>query len=95
VQSSVGIKEELEYLALMRKILETGKSNNDRTGVGTVSIFGAMLKYDLRDTFPISTTKRIPLRMVFEELMIIVFYRIKAFIFGMGTPPANSLINAA
>jgi dihydrofolate reductase/thymidylate synthase len=70
VQSSVGIKEELEYLALMRKILETGKSNNDRTGVGTVSIFGAMLKYDLRDTFPISTTKRIPLRMVFEELML-------------------------
>jgi thymidylate synthase len=70
VQSSVGIKEELEYLSLMRQILETGKSNNDRTGVGTLSIFGAMLKYDLRDTFPISTTKRIPLRMVFEELML-------------------------
>jgi thymidylate synthase len=66
----VGIKEELEYLSLMRQILETGKSNNDRTGVGTLSIFGAMLKYDLRDTFPISTTKRIPLRMVFEELML-------------------------
>jgi dihydrofolate reductase/thymidylate synthase len=70
VQSSVGIKEELEFLSLMRQILETGKSNNDRTGVGTLSIFGAMLKYDLRDTFPISTTKRIPLRMVFEELML-------------------------
>lgn len=70
IQSSVGIKEELAYLAIMRQILETGKSNADRTGVGTLSIFGAMLKYDLRDTFPISTTKRIPLRMVFEELML-------------------------
>ena len=70
VQSSVGIKEELAYLSLMRQILESGKSNNDRTGVGTLSIFGAMLKYDLRNTFPISTTKRIPFRMVFEELML-------------------------
>jgi dihydrofolate reductase/thymidylate synthase len=64
--------EELAYLALMRQILETGKSNNDRTGVGTLSIFGAMLKYSLKDTFPISTTKRIPLRMIFEELMLYI-----------------------
>lgn len=65
-------KEEHSYLALMRQILETGKSNDDRTGVGTLSIFGAMLKYNLRDTFPISTTKRIPLRMIFEELMLYI-----------------------
>lgn len=65
-------KEELAYLALMRQILETGKSNSDRTGVGTLSLFGAMLKYSLRDTFPISTTKRIPLRMIFEELMLYI-----------------------
>lgn len=64
--------EELEYLKLMRQILETGKSNDDRTGIGTLSIFGAMLKYNLRDTFPISTTKRIPLRMIFEELMLYI-----------------------
>jgi len=64
--------EEQEYLDLMRRILETGKSNNDRTGIGTLSLFGAMLKFQLRDTFPISTTKRIPLRMIFEELMLYI-----------------------
>jgi len=65
-------KEETAYLGLMRQILETGKSNDDRTGVGTLSVFGAMLKYSLKDTFPISTTKRIPLRMIFEELMLYI-----------------------
>lgn len=64
--------EERAYLNLMNKILETGKSNDDRTGVGTLSLFGAMLKFQLRDTFPISTTKRIPLRMIFEELMLYI-----------------------
>lgn len=61
---------ETAYLALMRNILENGQSNDDRTGVGTLSIFGEMLKYDLRDTFPISTTKRIFFRAIFEELML-------------------------
>jgi dihydrofolate reductase/thymidylate synthase len=64
--------EEIHYLDLMRQILETGKSNDDRTGVGTLSVFGAMLKFQLHDTFPISTTKRIPLRMIFEELMLYI-----------------------
>jgi dihydrofolate reductase / thymidylate synthase len=61
---------ENDYLNLMNNILETGQFNNDRTGVGTLSIFGSMLKYDLRDTFPISTTKRIFFRAIFEELML-------------------------
>ena len=62
--------EEYAYLNLMRKILESGTSNDDRTGVGTLSCFGEMLKYNLRDTFPISTTKRIPFKFIFEELML-------------------------
>ena len=53
----------------MRNILENGSSNDDRTGVGTLSIFGSMLKYDLRDTFPLCTTKRMFFRAIFEELM--------------------------
>jgi thymidylate synthase len=61
--------QEGEYLDLMRNILENGSSNDDRTGVGTLSIFGSMLKYNLRDSFPLSTTKRIFFRAVFEELM--------------------------
>jgi len=61
--------QETEYLSLMRNILENGSSNDDRTGVGTLSIFGAMLKYDLRNTFPLCTTKRMFFRAIFEELM--------------------------
>ena len=69
-QSQVFISQETAYLTLMRTILETGQTNNDRTGVGTLSVFGAMLKYNLQDTFPISTTKRIFFRAIFEELML-------------------------
>ena len=58
-----------DYLSLMRNILYSGTSNDDRTGVGTLSIFGSMLKYDLRDTFPLCTTKRMFFRAIFEELM--------------------------
>lgn len=61
--------QENEYLSLMRNILENGSSNDDRTGVGTLSIFGSMLKYDLRDSFPLCTTKRMFFRAIFEELM--------------------------
>ena len=70
IPSPIFISDETHYLTLMKTILETGQTNNDRTGVGTLSIFGAMLKYDLRDTFPISTTKRIFFRAIFEELML-------------------------
>jgi len=55
----------------MRNILYSGTSNDDRTGVGTLSLFGSMLKYDLRDTFPLCTTKRMFFRAIFEEL---IFY---------------------
>ena len=61
---------ENKYLELMSDILEKGQTNYDRTGVGTLSIFGTMLKYNLQDTFPISTTKRIFFRAIFEELML-------------------------
>ena len=60
---------ETDYLNLMRNILYFGVSNEDRTGVGTLSLFGSMLKYDLRDTLPLCTTKRMFFRAIFEELM--------------------------
>jgi len=63
-------KEETAYLDLMHKILVSGMTVEDRTGVGTLSCFGEMLKYNLRDTFPISTTKRLFFRAVFEELKL-------------------------
>ena len=61
--------QEMPYLDLMRNILENGSSNDDRTGVGTLSIFGSMLKYNLQDTFPLCTTKRMFFRAIFEELL--------------------------
>ena len=62
--------EEYQYLNTLSEILENGQENIDRTNVGTKSIFGKQYKYDLRDTFPALTTKRIFFRGIFEELML-------------------------
>jgi dihydrofolate reductase/thymidylate synthase len=63
-------KEEKAYLAIMKHTLENGIEREDRTGTGTISTFGNQLKYDLSETFPLSTTKRMFFRAIFEELML-------------------------
>ena len=63
-------KEEDTYLRLMQDIVSSGCVRDDRTGVGTYGVFGKQLTYDLTDTFPISTTKRMFFRGIFEELMM-------------------------
>ncbi|MBS1793809.1 MAG: thymidylate synthase [Acidobacteria bacterium] len=57
-----------QYQELLRHILANGSRHSDRTGVGTISIFGYQTRYDLRAGFPIVTTKRVPFRWVAEEL---------------------------
>jgi thymidylate synthase len=59
------------YLDLLQYIYDYGEPHNDRTGVGTRSVFGASLRFDLDDgnQFPLLTTKRMPLRLIFHELM--------------------------
>ncbi|MDQ3667184.1 MAG: thymidylate synthase [Acidobacteriota bacterium] len=57
-----------QYHDLLRSILLDGKEHRDRTGVGTISCFGYQTRFDLRDGFPIVTTKRVPFRWVAEEL---------------------------
>ncbi len=57
-----------QYHDLLKHILETGTRHEDRTGVGTISAFGYQTRYDLREGFPIVTTKRVPFRWVAEEL---------------------------
>ncbi len=57
------------YLELMRRIRETGVRKNDRTGTGTLSVFGHQMRFDLREGFPLVTTKRLHVRSILYELL--------------------------
>ncbi len=57
-----------QYHDLLKSILEYGVTHKDRTGVGTISHFGYQTRFDLREGFPIVTTKRVPFRWIAEEL---------------------------
>ncbi|MBV9242002.1 MAG: thymidylate synthase [Acidobacteria bacterium] len=57
-----------QYHHLLRYILDHGTRHEDRTGVGTISAFGYQARFDLKEGFPIVTTKRVPFRWVAEEL---------------------------
>lgn len=58
-----------QYLELVKEILEKGTKKSDRTGTGTISIFGVQKKYDLREGFPLVTTKKVSLKAVLAELL--------------------------
>jgi len=58
-----------QYLDLVKYVLESGEKKDDRTGTGTLSVFGYQTKYDLRDGFPILTTKKILFDAVIRELL--------------------------
>ncbi|XP_066137779.1 thymidylate synthase isoform X2 [Euwallacea fornicatus] len=61
--------EEYQYLNHIKHILTNGSVNKDRTGVGTYSLFGAQMRYTLKNSFPLLTTKRVFWRAVVEELL--------------------------
>jgi len=58
-----------QYLELVQHILDHGEEKSDRTGTGTLSTFGTQTRYDLRDGFPLVTTKRIYFDSVLRELL--------------------------
>ena len=58
-----------QYLALLRHILEKGTQRNDRTGIGTKSVFGYQMRFDLSKGFPLLTTKKVYLRGIIHELL--------------------------
>lgn len=58
-----------EYLKLIEHILETGEEKSDRTGTGTISTFGTQSRYDLRDGFPLATTKKVYFSSMLRELL--------------------------
>lgn len=57
-----------QYLDIVKTILETGQEKQDRTGVGTIAIPGALFQHDMATGFPLLTTKKVPFRLVASEL---------------------------
>ena len=58
-----------QYHELMRRVLDDGVRQEDRTGTGTLSVFGHQMRFDLAEGFPLVTTKKLHLRSIVVELL--------------------------
>ncbi|HIW32403.1 MAG TPA: thymidylate synthase [Candidatus Paenibacillus intestinavium] len=63
------VTSEQAYLQLLKDVLENGEKKEDRTGTGTISLFGYQMRFSLSEGFPLLTTKRVPFKLVASELL--------------------------
>ena len=68
-RASERLTDEYEYLNLAKTILSSGNTRSDRTQTGTISKFGTQMRFDISNTIPLLTTKRVPFKMTVEELL--------------------------
>jgi dihydrofolate reductase/thymidylate synthase len=61
--------QEKIYIDMLKNILNNGNKRIDRTGVGTISIFGTQMRFDISQTIPLLTTRNIPMKVIIEELL--------------------------
>jgi thymidylate synthase len=63
---------EFQYLNLMNRILKEGNERSDRTGTGTISLFGTSMRFDISQSIPLLTTKKVPFKTIVKELLWIL-----------------------